>query len=274
MGIKRFPFHRMADQFLHTDANGEPGFLDVAGAAIAVRHRDGASPGLVWLGGYRSDMRGAKAGFLDGYAQERGLAFSRHDYSGHGKSGGAFAEGTVSRWVAESLAVLAAFTQGPQVLIGSSMGAWIALRMLRELANEKGRVAGLVLLAPAPDFTSDLVEPALSGEQRRELDAKGFMSEPSAYGSDPDIFTKALLEDGRRNRVLTGRIDTHCPVHVIHGLADAVVPTEHVMKLVSQLPADDVTVSLVPGGDHRLSRPEDLALLARALDTMIADREA
>lgn len=248
-----------------------PDLLDVDGIPIAVRRIEGGAPGLVWLGGYRSDMRGTKAAFLHTYAKNGGLAFTRHDYSGHGESGGAFADGTISRWLGESLAVLERFTAGPQILVGSSMGAWIALRMAAELRAQAGRVAGLVLIAPAPDFTSDLVESALSEAQRRELHEKGFVAEASAYSPEPDIFTRALLEDGRANRVLSGRIDTHCPVHVIQGLADAVVPAAHALKLVSHLPADDVTVSLVPGGDHRLSRPEDLDLLARALDAMIGD---
>lgn len=255
-----------------------PAFLDVGSIPIAVRGRTGGAPGLVWLGGYRSDMLGIKAGFLDAHAAKQGLAFTRHDYSGHGESGGRFEDGTISRWVGESLAVLRHFTRGPQVLLGSSIGAWIALRMAAALrgagTDEASRVAGLVLLAPAPDFTIDLVEPRLTQAQRRDLDAQGFVAQASDYSPEPDVYTRALIEDGRLNRVLTGRIDTHCPVHVIHGLADAVVPTEHALKLVSHLPADDVTVSLVPGGDHRLSRPEDLALLARVVEAMIADAMA
>lgn len=248
----------------------EPLFLTVEGDEIAVRLQAGEAPGLVWLGGYRSDMRGTKAESLSAYAAAKGLAFTRHDYSGHGESGGRFEDGTISRWLADSLAVFRRFTQGPQILVGSSMGAWIALRMVEELLPEKGRVAGLVLIAPAPDFTIDLVEPKLGESDLRMLAEKGFVAEQSEYASDPDIYTAALLTDGRNNRVLTGRIDTHCPVHILQGSADAVVPVAHALKLVSQLPADDVTFSLVPGGDHRLSCPEDLALLARALDDMIA----
>lgn len=271
MGIAGLPFHRPTDFMPPDPALPPPELLDIDGVPIAVRHAAGGSPGIVWLGGYRSDMLGTKASFLNTYAKTRNLGFTRHDYSGHGESGGRFADGTISRWVGESLAVLRGFTRGAQILVGSSMGAWIALRMAAELKRERGRVAGLVLVAPAPDFTSDFVEPALSEQQRRELEENGFVAEASEYSPDPDIFTRALIEDGRANRVLTGRLDTHCPVHVIQGLADAVVPTAHALKLVSHLPADDVTVSLVAGGDHRLSRPEDLALLARALDTMIAD---
>ncbi|MET0597114.1 MAG: alpha/beta hydrolase [Mesorhizobium sp.] len=250
-----------------------PGFIDVDGAAIAFRHRDGREPGVMWLGGYRSDMRGTKAEALDAWAAAAGRAFTRHDYSGHGESGGAFRDGTISGWVRESLAVMNAATSGPQVLVGSSMGAWIALRMIEELARQPGSrpVAGLLLLAPAPDFTSELVEPKLTAAQKRALTRKGFFEAPSEYSpGEPYVYTRALIEDGRRNRVMTGPIDTHCPVHIIQGLRDPDVPHEHALKLASCLPADDVTVSLVPDGDHRLSRPEDIALILGAIDELIS----
>jgi pimeloyl-ACP methyl ester carboxylesterase len=185
-------------------AEGEPTRIEVDGAPIAVRHREGKAPGLVWLGGYRSDMIGTKAETLDALAARSGHEFTRHDYSGHGESGGRFEDGTISRWLGESLAVFRAFTNGPQILVGSSMGAWIALRMIQELrkAGEGGRVAGLVLIAPAPDFTTELVEPQLSEEMRRDLEEKGRIEEPSEYSPEPNIYTRALIEDGRKNRVL------------------------------------------------------------------------
>lgn len=248
----------------------ETRFLDVEGRPIAFRHRPGTGPGLVWLGGYRSDMAGTKAEALDGWAQAQGRALLRHDYSGHGESGGAFADGTISRWLGESLAVFRRFATGPQVLVGSSMGAWIALRMVQELRKVGDhRVVGLVLLAPAPDFTSDLVEPALSEAQKLDLAEKGYFEEPSDYSDEPYIYTRALIEDGRQNRVMTGPIDTHCPVHVLQGLADADVPAGHALKLVGLLPSDDVTLSLIPEGDHRLSRPQDLEMLLRAVDALV-----
>lgn len=250
----------------------QPEFIDVGGAAIAVRRQPGAAvPGLVWLGGFRSDMLGTKAEFLAGWARQNGRAFLRHDYSGHGESGGAFSQGTISRWLAESLAVFRQGSTGPQVLAASSMGAWIALRMADELrrTGEADRIAGMVLLAPAPDFTSDLVEPKLTKKQRRDLATHGYFEERSDYSPDPNVYTAALIEDGRANRVLTGPIDTHCPIHIIQGLADPDVPHAHALKLVGLLPADDVTLSLVPGGDHRLSRPEDLDLIGRALEAVI-----
>lgn len=253
-------------------SDDQPEFIDVAGRRIAMRRRAGRLPGVCWLGGYRSDMMGSKAEALDAWAEQSGHAFLRHDYSGHGSSGGAFSEGTISTWLADSLAVLATASAGPQILVGSSMGAWIALRMVRELAKagQSDRVAGLVLLAPAPDFTADLVEPKLTNDQRRQLDERGYFETPSEYGPDPYIYTRRLIEDGRANLVLTGPIDTFCPVHVLQGMADPDVPYTHALKLVGLLPADDVTLSLIPGGDHRLSRPQDIAMMIQAVEAIIA----
>ena len=157
------------------------------------------------------------------------------------------------------------------ILIGSSMGAWIALRMVQELhrAGEGDRIAGLVLIAPAPDFTAELMQPQLTDAQKRDLREKGFIQEPSGYSHEPNIYTRALFEDGERNRVLTGLIDTHCPVHILQGMADPDVPYAHALKLVEHLPADDVTLSLIRDGDHRLSRPQDLDMLARTVAAMV-----
>ena len=250
----------------------EPDFLAVDGERIAFRHRNGKTPGVVWLGGYRSDMLGTKAATLDAWAIQKGQAILRHDYSGHGESGGAFKDGTISRWLAQSLAVFRQRSVGPQILVGSSMGAWIALRMVQELhkAGEGERLAGLLLLAPAPDFTVELVEPQLTDAHRRELEEKGFMEEYSEYSPEPNIYTRALFEDGLKNRVLDGIIDTHCPVHILQGMADPDVPYAHALKLVEHLPADDVTLSLIRDGDHRLSRPQDLDMMIAALDGLVA----
>jgi pimeloyl-ACP methyl ester carboxylesterase len=256
--------------------DGAPQHFDHHGVPIAYRRRAGKSPGVVWLGGYRSDMRGTKAEALDAWAARSGHALLRHDYSGHGESGGAFADGTISLWLAQSLAAFEALTDGPQILVGSSMGAWIALRMTQEIARGAGdgRVAGLLLLAPAPDFTVDLVEPGLTPEQRQALERDGFFTTPSEYSGEPSLFTRALIEDGRANRVLTGPIDTFCPVTIIQGMRDPDVPHEHALKLTSLLPADDVTLSLVPDGDHRLSRPQDIAMMLSALESLIAQAGA
>lgn len=249
----------------------KPEFIEAGGARIALRHQVGKEPGVVWLGGYRSDMLGTKAEMLAQWAASENRACLRHDYSGHGESGGVFAEGTISKWLAESLAVFRHFTTDRQVLVGSSMGAWIALRMVEELhkAGEGERIAGLVLIAPAPDFTVELIEPELTPAQKEALETKGYFEEISEYSPEPNIYTRALIDDGRNNRVMTGPIDTHCPVHILQGLADPDVPHKHALKLASCLPADDVTVSLIPEGDHRLSRPQDIALLLRAVEAII-----
>lgn len=239
---------------------------------IAVRHRSGRSPGLVWLGGYRSDMMGTKAEALDFWASDRGHACCRHDYSGHGESGGDFMDGTISRWLEESLAVFDAFcSEGSHVLVGSSMGGWVALRMVEELAKrgESNRLKALLLLAPAPDFTHELMKPELTDEQKDQLTTKGYMEEPSEYSPEPNVFTRALFEDGDANRVLKGSIETGCPVHIIQGMQDPDVPHTHAMKLVNFLPDEDVSMTLVKDGDHRLSRDQDIELLIRTVETLV-----
>jgi pimeloyl-ACP methyl ester carboxylesterase len=247
-------------------------FVDVDGTNIAVRRQEGDAPGVMWLGGYKSDMLGTKAEALAEWATGQGRAFLRHDYSGHGESGGEFADGTISKWLRESLAVFARHTRGPQVLVGSSMGGWIALRMVQELLKAgESRVRGLVLIAPAPDFTAELVEPAMTDEQRRELAEQGYFEIPSDYVDEPYIYTRNLIEDGRANLMMSAPIDTHCPVHILQGMQDESVPHSHALKLVSLLPADDVTLSLVPDGDHRLSRPQDIELLISAVRDMAAE---
>lgn len=248
----------------------QPDFIDVNGANVAVRYRAGRNaPGVVWLGGYRSDMLGTKAVVLDEWAQKSGHSALRLDYSGHGESGGDFNQGTISRWLDESLAVYAKYAQGPQILVGSSMGGWIALRMAQELKKAGKSPAGIVLIAPAPDFTAELVEPSLTEAQKRDLIEQGYFEESSEYSPNPYIYTRALIEDGRQNLVLKGIIDTGCPVHILQGMVDEAVPYQHALKLVEHLPVDDVTLTLVRDGDHRLSRPQDLDLLVRTVSGLV-----
>ncbi|MDT6939782.1 alpha/beta hydrolase [Brucella pseudogrignonensis] len=247
-------------------STAEPDFIEVDGAQIAVRNRSGqVAPGVVWLGGYRSDMLGTKAVVLDAWAEKTGRSALRLDYSGHGESGGDFNEGTISRWLNESLAVYAKYAKGPQILVGSSMGGWIALRMAQELKKIGKSPAGIVLIAPAPDFTAELVEPSLTDAQKKDLIEQGYFEEPSEYSPNPYIYTRALIEDGRNNLVLKGIIETGCPVHILQGMQDEAVPYQHALKLVEHLPVDDVTLTLVRDGDHRLSRPQDLELLIRTV---------
>ncbi len=251
----------------------QPEFIEVGSGSsargIAVRRRPAAlaGPGVVWLGGYRSDMMGGKAQAVDAWCASQGLACCRLDYSGHGESGGRFEDGTISRWLEESLCVFERFTAGPQILVGSSMGCWIALRMAQELAARQGpsRLAAMVLIAPAPDFTERLMWPQLNAEQKRRIETAGRLEEPSAYSSEPDVYTRALFEDGRANLVMSGDLATGCPVHIIQGRLDPDVPWRHAVELASLLARDDVTMTLVPDGDHRLSRPQDIALILRAL---------
>ncbi|AYM58757.1 alpha/beta hydrolase [Agrobacterium fabrum] len=241
---------------------------------IAFLHRPATSqpdaPTLVWLGGYRSDMTGTKAVELDRFAAENGLACLRLDYSGHGASGGDFNKGTISRWLEEALAVVCAKASSRVVLVGSSMGGWIALRMIEELRKAGGApsVAGLVLIAPAPDFTQELIEPSLSDAEKTSLAERGYFEEHSDYSPEPNIFTRALMEDGKQNRVLTGIITTGCPVHVLQGMRDPDVPYQHALKLIEHLPSDDVVLTLIRDGDHRLSRPQDIERMLAAVKAL------
>jgi pimeloyl-ACP methyl ester carboxylesterase len=233
---------------------------------IAVRRRGGALPGLFWLGGLRSDMRGAKATALDRWAAAHRRNCVRFDYSGHGESGGKFTEGTISRWLEESIAVFDAYGDGPQVMVGSSMGAWLALLLMRELRGRqppRGPLppAALVLIAPAVDFTEELMWKRFPAWVKRKLESEGLWERPSQYSTEPYPITAALIEDGRRHLLLGGLIETGCAVRILQGVADPDVPWRHAIELVSRLAQDDVVLSLVKGGDHRLSRPEDIERL-------------
>lgn len=249
-----------------------------AARSIAILNRPATQehlPTLVWLGGYRSDMTGTKAIEMDALAAMLGAGAIRFDYSGHGASGGEFRDGTISRWLEESQAVLAHLKPRRVILVGSSMGGWIALRLAQELAKSQSgpELAGMVLIAPAPDFTSELIEPHLTDDQRSQLAEKGYFEEKSEYSPEPNIYTRALIEDGRINRVMTGIVATGCPVHILQGMADPDVPYKHALKLMEHLPADDVVLTLVRDGDHRLSRPEDIARMRQALQNLINGKE-
>jgi pimeloyl-ACP methyl ester carboxylesterase len=236
---------------------------------IAVRERSGAPPGLFWLSGYKSDMKGTKAAALADWAEQAGRAFTRFDYSGHGESGGEFTDGTIGRWLADSLGVFDACCQGPQILIGSSMGGWLALLMVRALRARPqaapASVIGLVLVAPAVDFTEELMWKRFTPEIRKELEENGVWKRPSEYSSEPYLVTRQLIEEGRDHLLLGGMIETGCPVRILQGVEDPDVPWRHAVELVSRLASDDVVLTLVKDGDHRLSRPEDIERLIRAV---------
>ena len=242
---------------------------------IAFRRRAPArtgGPGLVWLPGYRSDMESTKATALDQEAVRLGLALLRFDYSGHGRSEGRSEDGTISRWLEEALAIFRAETEGPQIVLGSSMGGYLALLAARAL-NESGaadRLAGLILIAPAVDFTEALVWERLPPDARRAILEEGAWRRPSRYSDEPDCYTRALIEDGRRHLLLGGMIRTRCPVVVFQGMRDEDVPYTHALQLMQRLGGDPATLTLIKDGDHRLSRPEDLRLLFDALERMAA----
>jgi pimeloyl-ACP methyl ester carboxylesterase len=249
-----------------------PQFLEVdSGAAarrIAVLVRAGNAPTVFWLGGFRSDMRATKAEALDQWAMRRGRGFVRFDYSGHGESGGRFEDGTISGWLEDTLAVVETFATGPFVLVGSSMGGWLALLAARELRRrDPGRgPAGLVLIAPAIDFTERLMWQQFSPEAQRAILEQGLYLRPSLYSPDPYPITRALIEDGRRHLLLDRTIETGCPVHILQGMQDPDVPWRHALDLVEHLPGDSVSLTLVNDGDHRLSRDEDLERLLAAVE--------
>jgi pimeloyl-ACP methyl ester carboxylesterase len=235
---------------------------------IAVRLREGKDPGLFWLGGFKSDMKGNKATALDSWAQAEGRACIRFDYSGHGESGGDFLDGTIGRWLEESLAVYTHFAQGPQVVIGSSMGGWLALLMTRALRERRDAapIAGMVLIAPAVDFTEELIWKKLAEPIKREIEEKGVWNWPSDYDDgEPYPLTRKLIEEARGHLMLGGLIENRCPVHILQGVQDPDVPWQHAVELVSRFSSDDVVLTLIKDGDHRLSRPEDIERLIAAV---------
>ena len=230
---------------------------------IAVLRREGQGPDVLFLIGFRSDMTGSKASALDAWGAETGRAVVRFDYSGHGRSGGRFEDGTIGRWLEEAEAVVDRVCRRPLVLVGSSLGGWMALLLARKLKAEKA-VAGLVLVAPAADFTSRLMEPAFSEEAREAIARDGVWLRPSAYG-DPYPITRRLLEESRAHLLLDGPIDVGCPVHILQGVRDVDVPWQHAVETVSRIATDDVVLTLVKDGDHSLSRPRDLERLVAAV---------
>ena len=232
---------------------------------LAWIRRDGASPTIVFLPGFRSDMTGDKATALDGFAAARGVAMLRFDYSGHGASGGDFLHGTIGAWASDALTAIDRLTTGPLILVGSSMGGWIAL--LTALTRPD-RIAALVGIAAAPDFTERLMWESMAPPERAVLERDGVLYIPSQYG-DPTPITKALIDDGRNHLVLTTPMKLECPVRLLHGQADPDVPWELSVTIARSVTSSDVELILVKDGDHRLSRPRDLALLCRTIGALL-----
>ncbi len=237
------------------------------GAAIAYHRLEGSTPGIVFLGGFRSDMTGTKALFLEDYCRRRGHAYLRFDYFGHGMSSGDFADGTIGRWLDDAVAAIDSLTEGPQILVGSSMGGWIML--LAALARPE-RVAALVGIAAAPDFTEELLLPRLTPEQSREIEETGRVVLPSDYDAAGYLYARALIEDGREHLLLGAPIPLDVPVRLLHGIADTSVPWQLSLRLAERLRGRDIVVTLVKDGDHRLSSDADLARLAQILDGLLA----
>jgi pimeloyl-ACP methyl ester carboxylesterase len=236
------------------------------GSRLAWRAVDGAAPAVVWLGGFKSDMTGTKAQALAEWAWSQGRAFIRFDYFGHGASSGDFRDGTVTRWRDDALAVIDQLTKDELVLVGSSMGGWIAC--LAAMARPE-RVKALVLVAPAPDFTEKLMTPQIPPEGRRDLDQAGVWLRPSDYG-EPYPITRELLEDGARWSILGGEpVPIEIPVRILQGAEDPDVPWTHALELAQALKSPDVVFGLIKDGDHRLSRPQDLERLVAAVNEMV-----
>ncbi len=231
------------------------------GVELAWARQEGRCPTVVFLPGFRSDMTGDKATALAAFCAESGQAMLRLDYSGHGASGGRFEDGTIGRWTDDALAVIDRFTKGPLILVGSSMGGWIAL--LAALARPDRAVA-LIGIAAAPDFTEALMWQAMTAEQRTTLMRDGVVNRPSQYG-EPYPITRGLIEDGRTRLLLSAPIALDCPVRLLHGQDDPDVPWQLALRIAQRFTGPDVQVILVKDGDHRLSRPQDLALLHRTL---------
>jgi alpha-beta hydrolase superfamily lysophospholipase len=231
-------------------------------------------PGLMWLPGLKSEMTSTKAEALAAWAEREGLAAARFDYSGHGQSQGRFEDGTIGGWLEEACAVFDRLTQGPQILVGSSMGGYLALLALRAMMGRGAgaeRVQALVLIAPAWDMT-ELIWQSLPASARREVEEKGVTLLPSRYGEEPYPITRTLIEEGRRHRIADAPFNPGRPVHILHGLQDADVPWEHTLDLVAHLQGDWTRVTAVPDGEHRLSRPEDLALLLETVRALASAR--
>ncbi len=241
------------------------------GHHIAYDLSPGTSPTIVFLHGLKSDRNGTKADVLVKHCADKNYAFLRFDMYGHGQSSGQFEEGTISRWVADAIAVIDELTHGPVILIGSSMGAWVSIKTA---VARPDRLVGFIGIAAAPDFTEDLMLAELSEAQREQLITEGFVDLPSEYSDKPYRINKALIEDGRENLVLRDDIDITCPVRLLHGQRDQDVPWQIALSLSDMIVGEDVQTLFIKDGDHRLSRPQDLKRLTDVVDDLVAQVRA
>ena len=237
---------------------------------LAYLRREGRGPGVVWLGGYASDMRGTKAEAIDAWCARHRRAFLRFDYSGHGESEGDFEDGTISRWTADARAIIAELTEGPQVLVGSSMGGWVAGLLARDADLD---LAGMLLLAPAPDFTQDLSRQGWSEAERARLERDGRIAFPSEYDDTEMVYTKRLFEDGAEHLLLHAPLRMTCSVRMIQGTADTSVPWTHAVRYAEHMDGPDIACTVVPRADHRLSTPRDIARMLETLDALTRGRD-
>jgi pimeloyl-ACP methyl ester carboxylesterase len=235
------------------------------GRRLAFHRTAGAEPGAVFLGGFRSDMTGTKATFLEAWARDRGRAFLRFDYTGHGTSSGDFVDGTIGDWADDAAEALARLTEGPQILVGSSMGGWIALLLARRMPE---RIAGLVGIAAAPDFTEDSIWAGMDAATRARLCEQGRIDLPSDYHDGSFPITLRLIEDGRRHLVLREPLPLPFPVRLLHGTADRDVDLSVALRLLAHADAPDMRLAIVKGADHQFSRPEDLDLLETTVNAL------
>ena len=245
-----------------------PEFLTIDNSSrIAYRRLEGHSPGVVFLIGHGSDMDGAKALTCEDWARRNGRAFLRFDYSGHGQSDGNFLDGTISSWTNDCLAVLDHLTEGPQILVGSSLGGWL---MLNVALARPARIAGLIGIAAAPDFTAELIWDSLDKTQQTQMQDTGQIALPNPYSDDPVVYPMALVTDGKAHLHLQAPVNITAPVHLLHGMQDDEVPWQTATRLAEKLASEHVQVSLVRNAGHRFSEPDQIALLGDVLDGMLA----
>ena len=236
------------------------------GHQTAYHQLAGQSPGVIFCGGFMSDMTGTKAQTLETHCADQGRAFVRFDYLGHGQSSGEFSEGTIGRWQQDTLAVFDQLTEGPQVVVGSSMGGWMSLLLALQRPE---RIQGLLLLAPAPDFTEEMFNQEFNDADRTELADQGRVLRPTEYGDDPYIITESLITEGRQQLLLTReQIAVNCPIHIVHGMQDADVAWQRSLLLTEKLQSNQVGLHYIKQGDHRLSEPEDLRRMCHLVEQL------
>ncbi len=241
------------------------------GTTIAYHRLAGTTPGVMFLGGFKSDMSGGKALTLEEHCRKTGRSFLRFDYQGHGESSGDFVDGSIGQWTENATAALDNLTEGPQILVGSSMGGWIM--MLLGLRRPE-RIAGLIGLAAAPDFTEDLMWDVFTDEQRARMEKDRCLEIPNDYDDEPYIIVQHLIEEGRKNLLLRAEISIQSPIRLIQGMCDKDVPWNTAHRILEQVVSNDVEIQFVKDGDHRLSRPQDLRRLCQTLESLLIHLES